>query len=209
MLISPAGDTFEVVVVEAELLFDGAEVLAHLFVEIIDERLHHVVVEHLAKLGLVPTILEFLGAGNRDVALRGTRQQSVAGRNGGQAEAASRRTNEIAGARRARHEMVGKVGPPGRDTRIGGSRVRRVMDWSQFDAAALLYLSVADCWTNRASTSNCRQKRPVGMMRREHYSGPTTAMTYHRRDRGRVDFRPKTCHELSGNSPSIRVIPSP
>ena len=50
------------------------------FLKVVDERLHHVVVEHLPKLGLVPPVVELFRMGDRDVALRRLRQQSVAGR---------------------------------------------------------------------------------------------------------------------------------
>ena len=40
-----------------------------LLAEIFDERLHHLVVEHLAELGLVPALLELGWLGDRDVAL--------------------------------------------------------------------------------------------------------------------------------------------
>ena len=68
-----AGDALQVVPRDAELALDGADLLAELLSKILDERLHDVVVEQLAELGLVPTLVELFGLGDRNVALGGFR----------------------------------------------------------------------------------------------------------------------------------------
>ena len=73
-------DALQIVVRQPKLPLDRAEVLANLLLEVIDERLHHVVVEHLPELGLVPAIVELFRSRDRDVALRRLGQQSIAGR---------------------------------------------------------------------------------------------------------------------------------
>jgi hypothetical protein len=72
-------DSRKVIVRQPQLSLDRPEVFANLFLEVLDERFHHVVVEHLPKLRFVPTLVELFRMGNRDVALRRLRQQRIAG----------------------------------------------------------------------------------------------------------------------------------
>ena len=65
---------FKIVPGDAQLLFDRAILFLELLAEILDERLHDLVVEHLAELGLVPALFEFGRSGDRYVALGGARQ---------------------------------------------------------------------------------------------------------------------------------------
>ena len=108
-----------------------AEVFAHLLLEVVDERLHHVVVEHLAELGLVPAVLELFGMGDRDVALGGRGSKVSLG---GPATGERRRRAESAKERQKQQREI--CGWRARRTswtraRIGGSRVRRVMGCAQ------------------------------------------------------------------------------
>ena len=76
------GDAFQVVPRECRAVRARAELILELLLEALDERVHHLVVEQLAELRLLESLLGLVRLGDRDVALGRGGQQHVAGRPG-------------------------------------------------------------------------------------------------------------------------------
>jgi hypothetical protein len=76
------GNPFEIVPGNAQLVFDRTVLVLKLLTQVVHERLHHFVVEHLPPLRFEPALFELGRPGDGNVALCRVGHECVAGRAG-------------------------------------------------------------------------------------------------------------------------------